>query len=53
MENNLEKLKLLFPMGYLILAALIAIICHKMEVPNGVSGLLVGAALTRVKMPTR
>ena len=39
----------LIPMAYLLMAAAIAIGCHLLEVPQGVSGLLVGAALTRVK----
>ena len=52
-ELDLEKWKLLFPMAYLGIAAVIAVACHLLKVPEGVSGLLVGAALTRVKMPTR
>ena len=48
---DLEKYQLLLPMAYLILAAVIAIVCHMLKVPDGIAGLLVGAALTRVKMP--
>mgnify|MGYP001047078740 CR=1 FL=1 len=50
---EIEKYQPLFPMAYLVLAAVIAIVCHLLKVPPGVSGLLVGAALTRVKMPSR
>lgn len=47
----MEQYKPLIPMAYLVIAALIAIACHLLSVPAGVSGLLVGAAITRVKMP--
>jgi hypothetical protein len=50
---NLEKWQSLFPMAYLILATAIAVACHLLKIPETVSGLLVGAALTRVKMPTK
>ena len=50
---NIEKWQLLFPLIYLLTAAFIAIVCHVLKVPDGISGLLVGAALTRVKMPTK
>lgn len=50
---NLEKYEPLFPMAYLVLAAVIAISCHLLKLPEGITGLLVGAALTRVKMPAK
>ena len=50
---NFDKYQPLFPMAYLILAALIAITCHLLKLPETVTGLLVGAALTRVKMPAK
>lgn len=37
------------PLVYLIIAAVIAATFHKLGVPDGITGLLVGAALTRVK----
>jgi len=49
----MEQYKPLFPMAYLILAAVIAIACYKLGVPEAVSGLLVGAAITRVKIPSK
>ena len=50
---NLDNYQPLFPLAYLLVAAVIAIVCHLMKVPDGISGLLVGAALTRVKMPAK
>jgi hypothetical protein len=50
---DLERYDRLFPMAYLVLGAIIAIVCHMLKIPEGISGLLVGAALTRVKMPVR
>ena len=49
---DLEKYKTptLVPLVYLMAAALIAVVCHLLKVPDGITGLLVGAALTRVKM---
>ena len=49
--NDIEKYKPIFPMIYLCLAAIIAIGCFLLNVPEGIAGLLVGAALTRVKIP--
>ena len=51
MMFNVEKYKPIFPMVYLVIAAVIAITCHLLDIPAGISGLLVGAALTRVKVP--
>lgn len=48
---KIKDLKPLFPMIYLTLAALIAISCKYLDVDATSTGMLVGAALTRVKMP--
>lgn len=48
---NFQNYQPLVPMAYLILATLIAIGGHLAGLPEGITGLLVGAALTRVKMP--
>ena len=48
---NIEKLKPVFPMIYLCLAAIIAVVCYKLGVPETITGLLVGAAITRIKVP--
>jgi len=48
---NFDNFRPLFPMVYLLIAAGIAIAGHKFELPPEVTGMLVGAALTRVKMP--
>lgn len=50
---EIEKYQPVFPMVYLILSLAIVVICHLLKVPDGVTGLLVGAALTRVKIPTK
>ena len=50
---NIENLQPLVPMAYLVLATCIAIGGHLAGLPEGITGLLVGAALTRVKMPTK
>jgi hypothetical protein len=49
---NFDNFRPLFPMVYLILAGGIAVAGHKTGLPPEVTGMLVGAALTRVKMPT-
>jgi len=48
---SLEKYKPIFPMIYLVIAAGIAIGGNLLGIPEGVSSLIVGAALTRVKVP--
>ena len=50
---NFQNYQPLVPMAYLILATLIAIGGHLAGLPEGITGLLVGAALTRVKMPAK
>ncbi len=47
---NIEKYAILVPLVYLLTAAAIAAVFHVLKVPDGISGLIVGAALTRVKM---
>ena len=49
---NLQNFQPLFPMLYLIIAGLIAIGGKYAGLDETVTGMLVGAALTRVKMPT-
>lgn len=51
MVVNIENLKPVFPMVYLVIAAVIAIGGYWAGLPESVIGLLVGAALTRVKVP--
>ena len=48
---DLEKWKPVFPMIYLVIAAGIAIGGNLLGIPGEVSSLIVGAALTRVKVP--
>ena len=48
---NFQNYQPLFPMFYLIIAGLIAIGGHYAGLSETVTGMLVGAALTRVKMP--
>jgi hypothetical protein len=50
---NIEKYAILIPLVYLILTAAIAIICHLVGLPKEVTGILIGAGLTRVKMPVK
>jgi len=42
----------LIPLVYLLAVAVIGGILHKLGVPAEMNGLIVGAGLTRVKMPT-
>ena len=46
----MEKYKIMLPLVYLALAAVIAAGFHLLKVPNDVAMLIVGAALTRVKI---
>ena len=48
---NLQRYQPLFPLVYLVVAAGIAIVCKYTGVDDTTMGLLVGAALTRVKVP--
>lgn len=48
---NIEKYKPIFPMIYLVLATIIVVVCKVFEIPELVAGGLIGAALTRVKVP--
>jgi hypothetical protein len=47
---QIEKYQPIFPLVYLILAGVIAAVFHLLKVPDGVTGLIIGAALTRVKV---
>ena len=48
---NIEKYKPVFPMIYLLLAAVITMAFYLIEVPDVVTGAIIGAALSRVKLP--
>ena len=48
---NLEEYKPIFPMVYLVLATIIVIVCKVFEIPDIVAGGLIGAVLTRIKVP--
>ena len=48
---DIEKYKPIFPMVYLVLATVIVIVCKIFEIPELVAGGLIGAVLTRVKVP--
>ena len=48
---DIEKYKPIFPMIYLILATVIIVVCEVFEIPDLVTGGLIGAVLTRVKVP--
>ena len=51
MRVDIEKWKPIFPMIYLLLAAIITIACYLIKVPDVVTGAIIGAALSRVKIP--
>lgn len=48
---NIEKWKPIFPMIYLLIATIIVIVCKVFEIPELVAGGLIGAVLTRIKVP--
>ena len=48
---DIEKFKPIFPMIYLVLATIIVIVCKVFEIPDIVAGGLIGAVLTRIKVP--
>ena len=48
--TNLDKYQPLFPMGYLMLSIVAAIAFHYVGVPDTVGGIIIGAAITRVKL---
>ena len=48
---NIEKYKPIFPMIYLVLATIIVVVCKLFEIPELVAGGLIGAVLTRIKVP--
>ena len=50
---SLEKYQPLFPMAYLVLSVLSAIAFHYVGVPDTVGGIIIGAAITRVKIPPK
>lgn len=50
---NLERYAILVPLVYLVVTAAIAMASHLAGLPKEVTGMLVGAGLTRVKMPPK
>lgn len=48
-----ENIKPYMPLMYLVIVSLIAIGCHLIGVPENIYMLLVGAGLTRVKIPSK
>ena len=50
---DLKSIEPLFPMAYLILAISAAILFHYVGVPDTVGGIIIGAAITRVKVPPK
>jgi hypothetical protein len=54
MQNiTAENIKPYMPLLYLFISCLIVVVCHLVEVPKDIYMLLVGAALTRVKIPSK
>ena len=50
---DFEKYKILVPLVYLVITSAIAIVSHMVGLPKEVTGMLIGAGLTRVKMPSQ
>jgi len=48
-----EQYAVLIPMAYLVLTATIAIIGNYLGLPKEVLGILIGAGVTRIKMPVK
>jgi len=49
----MDKYETLFPMVYLMISIVAAVIFHYVGVPEVVGGIIIGAAITRVKVPTK
>ena len=49
--STIEMYRPLFPMAYLLLSIIAAVIFHMIGVPDTVGGIVIGAAITRVKQP--
>lgn len=49
----MEKYEILFPMAYLIISIAAAVIFSLCGVPEVVGGIVIGAAITRVKVPAK
>ena len=50
---EIEKYEDLIPMAYLLIAIAAAVIFHYVGVPEVVGGIVIGAAITRVKKPAK
>ena len=50
---KIEQYQPLFPMAYLLLSIAAAIAFHYVGVPDTVGGIIIGAAITRVKVPPK
>ena len=46
----MENLRPIFPMFYLVLAIVAAVAFHLLGVPDTIGGIIIGAAITRVKL---
>ena len=47
---NLDKYTQVFPIIYLVISIIAAVVFHKIGVPDTVGGIIIGAAITRVKI---
>ena len=50
---EIDKYETLFPMAYLMISIAAAVIFHYVGVPEVVGGIIIGAAITRVKVPAK
>jgi len=50
---SLDKYEVIFPMIYLLISIAAAVLFHYVGVPEVVGGIIIGAAITRVKVPTK
>ena len=50
---TLKELEPIFPMAYLALSISAAVLFHYAGVPDTVGGIIIGAAITRVKIPPK
>ena len=49
----MEKYQSIFPMVYLMIAIIAAVAFHYTGVPDTIGGIIIGAAMTRVKIPAQ
>jgi hypothetical protein len=50
---DIERYAVFVPMAYLVLTAAIAILGNLLGLPKEVLGILIGAGVTRIKMPVK